>query len=631
MSLSLKIFIRAGDRTNFVAEHELEDERVTVGRSKTCTLSLEDPDRCLSRVHAELVRTARGYMLKVLSSTSAVLVNGEPHAHGSEVMVSAGDMLTMDVYDLEIVRADVEFDPDATMAVGARSLRPPSAAAAPAPVAPAPIPPAPVAPAPVAPAPQAQPRPAPTPRAAPSAVHVMHSAPRTGRGKLIGIGAAAIAGVVALVFLWPTLKGALPDSEAQKKAELRIAQLDGEAKSLLKLVEGDRREIKEAVARSNQEVEKIEGQVRAARSSQERTALDATLPEARRIAKLNTALENKVREQAEGPNGLPKAEGNLNAATLAQGKDKTEAVRLLEETVASLTKLRAGIAEDRKVAQAEQAQRREELHTAGTRAIAEGEARAKAEADAKAKAKLETEARAKAEAEAKLRADAEKAKAAAKGAPAPQAAQPVAPAQALKAGPTAQPAPPPPPPAAPPAAPLSKAAQAAQAAEAAKAAKAAQAAEAAKAADTARAAEAAKVAEASKAAETAKAAEAAKAAQAALVASSPCFGNLAGAWTHSVGGTWTFAGNQATQVVNSGNYGSRAQQIQVVSVSSCENGSMTYKVVRLALANTDDPGQAYDKTPANAPALSTWAKVNTQPYSISANGLKFGNYTYVKR
>lgn len=111
----------------------------------------------------------------------------------------------------------------------------------------------------------------------------------------------------------------------------------------------------------------------------------------------------------------------------------------------------------------------------------------------------------------------------------------------------------------------------------------------------------------------------------------PCLGKIAGTWVHAVGGTWTFAGAQGTQVVESSNYGARAQQIMVVNVSSCENDTMLYKVVRMAMVNTDDPAQAYDRTPANAPTLSTWSRVVTQRYTITGNGMRLGNYTFAKR
>jgi pSer/pThr/pTyr-binding forkhead associated (FHA) protein len=640
MSLSLKIFTRATGQSRLVSERVFEEERITVGRNTTCTLALDDPDRCLSRVHAELVKTGKGYMLKVLSGTSPVIVNGEPHSQGSEVMVRPGDTLAMDVYDLLVVSvAEAGPDPEATL-VG----RAPSATLA-ARVAAASRPqPADTSAAPGAPA----------AREAPAPIPDQGAGRGSGRKKWMIVGGAVVAGVVALALALPALKGLVPDSEAQKKAELRVAQLEGEARSLLKLVEGDRRDLKEAVAASKREIEKVEGQLRTARTGQERAPLEAALREAERRTRLNTALENKVRDQTEGPNGLPKVEGNLvAAATAAKGKDKAEAIKMLEETVAALTAVRAKIAEDRKLAQAEDERSRGELQSG---AKAEADARTKMEIEARARAEAEVKARLEREARAKAGADA--AKAAAKGAPpaepqmskaalAAQAAQEAKAAKAAQAAQAAQDA------QAAKAARAAQAALAAQEAQAAKAAaaqaaldakaakagqatKAAQDAAAAKAAQEAQAAKAAQEAQAAKAAQEAQAARAAQAAQAAQaaaaqVAASPCLAKLSGAWSHAVGGTWTFAGSQGTLAVNSSNYGASAQQITAINVSSCENDTVTYKVVRLALVNTDDPKLAYDKTPANEPALSTWAKVNTQRYTITASGLRLGNYTFAKR
>ena len=556
MPLSLKIFVRTADKTNFLGERVLEGERVTVGRSKECTLSLDDPDRHLSRVHAELVKTAQGYLLKAASKNYPVIVNGQEYLPGSEVMVRAGDSLAMDVYELEIVSTgDADVDPEATMVRGA-SLRPPAAVKAPVvtPIA----------------APAAPPR-----REPPSADTGQPASPAAGRGKWLIIGGVAIAVVVALVLLLPTLKGLMPESEGDKKAAQKIARLDGEARSLLKLVETDRRDLKEAVAAANREIENVEGKLRAARTGPERATLDAALREARHSAKLSALLENKLRIQTEGPNGQPKAEGSLNAAAAAvKAKDKAEAVRLLEDAVASLTLTRSTIAEDRKAAQAEQALRKEEVQIAETRAMAVGEVRGKAEAEAKAradvvarakaeadKAKAEALAQAKTEAEAKIKAETEARAKAAIAAKSKAQATAAAPAPAAAPAAAAAPAVPP----------------------------------------------------------------------AAQAASGSCLAKLTGSWTHPVGGTWNFFGNKGKLIVNSSNYGPRAQQITDLEVSSCENDTMTYKIVRAQLKNTADPGTAYDKTPDNTPTLPTWRKVHTQPYSISANGLKFGDHTYAKR
>ena len=308
MPLSLRLFARTASGTSFVGERVLEGERVTVGRSKQCTLSLDDPEMRMSRVHAELLKTAGGYLLKVTSKNAPVLVNGQPYASGSEVKVRVGDVLTLADYELAIVgTGESEAKPDATREPSTQSAAPDTGLG-----------------------------------------------PGDGQTKWLAIGAAAGAGVLALVLLWPMLDGLVPDNEVRKNAEQEIASLEGQARGLIKLLESDRREFKEAVADSNREIERIEGLLRAAQSGQARAPLEAELREARNTARLNSDLDARVRDEVEGSRGLPKAEGDLGAAAVAaKGKDNKEAIRLLEGAVSSLTQIRSGIAADRKTAQAE--------------------------------------------------------------------------------------------------------------------------------------------------------------------------------------------------------------------------------------------------------------------------------------
>jgi predicted component of type VI protein secretion system len=176
MPLSLKISSRATGRSRFVAERTFEEERVTIGRATNCILALDDPDKCLSRVHAEIACMAQGYRLKVMSGTSPVIVNGVDHAQGSEVMVRAGDLLSMDVYDIEVVEA----------LVGKSGA---AASASPTPRQ----------------APGAQPR----REAAAIQVQVQSPAP-SGSKKWLVIGGVLAVAAVALVFAWPMVKGMLP-------------------------------------------------------------------------------------------------------------------------------------------------------------------------------------------------------------------------------------------------------------------------------------------------------------------------------------------------------------------------------------------------------------------------------------
>jgi pSer/pThr/pTyr-binding forkhead associated (FHA) protein len=490
MPLTLKIYSRARGRKKLIDERVLKEDRITVGRGAACTVILEDPNKYLSRLHAEFERTPRGYLLRVTSGSAPVVVNGVSHFQGSEVTVHAGDVFAMEGYELEVA----------------------SVAPTQAPVAGA---------APVAARPSSAPASPPPPKRLAGPVHVNVQSPRPGinKKKWLAIGAAAIVSALVLGLSWTAIR----DSAEQRKAEQSVARLEGEARSLLKLVDSDRREIREATAAASREIERVEGLVRAARTSQDRAALDAAMDQARRMARASFALENKVRERVEGPSGLPKAEGTLGAAAAAaKGGDRMEAIKLLEATVASLAQMRLKIAEDRKATQAELEKRREELLAAESRAMAEAEVRAKVEAEARARAK------AKADAEAEHT----------------QTEQVTQSAHSMSA----------------------------------------------------------------------------------------CIGRLAGTWSHPAGGTWTFAGNQGTRAAAAPKHGPKARQITVMNISSCGNDTLTYKFARLALVDTDDPGQAYDRTEANTPNLAIWAaKPGTLRYSISKAGLRIGNYTYAKR
>lgn len=540
MALSLRIFTQTAGRKVLSSERVLEGASITIGRSKSCTLSLEDPELQLSRIQAELVRTGPGYMLKVISKNSPVEVNGRSHPPGSQTMVGPGDTLSMAGYDLEILGdGEQDSDPEATRAVPAR---PRPAAPEPQRVDPEPRPAA----APPARLPP-QPVRGPAAGAASAAAPLGVPARRSGRGLMIGAGVAAVLVALGSFLLWPSLKGMLPDQEGQKKAALEVVRLEGEARSLIKLLDDERRERKEAVAASAREIARIEEQLRSARTSQEKASIQTALREARNTASLNTLQEQKVRDQTDGQNGLPKAEGNLSAAaSAAKSKDTAAAAKILQETVALLTAARTKIADERKSAQGEQLKRQDQLQVAETKASAEAEARAKAEADAKTR--IEIQARIKAELDARAKKENQ-----ARAATAPE--------------PTAK----------------------------------------------------------------AENAAAAQKTPPAASGSTDCVAKLAGTWVHATGGTWTFSGKQGTLVVNSSSYGPKAQQITVLSVSSCDTDTMTYKIVRTALINTADASFQYDRTPASAPNLPNWVKVYTQPYAISVNGLKFGNYTYARR
>ena len=411
MALTLKTFTRAQGVTQFAGEHVLVGERVTVGRSAGCTLQLHDPERLLSRVHVEFLRVAGGYRLKVASTHYPVTVNGREYAPGSEVMVRAGDCMVMDVHELEIVGVGNEaqvvvphagvpqavvHQPAALVAIPRVEVQAVEANAAQVYRTQAPVQP------------------------------VTIVAARGGWGaKRLGLVAAVIVGVVVA---GAAVKGFLPDGEASRQAEQEIARLEAVAKSMLKLVESDRQEVKEAVTIAGQEVERVRAQVSTARAGAERQNLEAALLEALQTARLNASLEQGLRKFAESPEGLPRIEGSLAAAAAAgRVKDQPGAIRLLGDAVAALTQMRAKNADERKTLQAELGRRREAFQVAQGQARTQDDVRATAEAQARTEsleraraasaarstaanaaiAKAQSEASARAEAETRARNEAE--------------------------------------------------------------------------------------------------------------------------------------------------------------------------------------------------------------------------------
>lgn len=176
MALTLKIFSRAEGAARYMGRHELEGSRVTIGRSVECTLQLPDPERKLSRVHVEFLGTRDGYRLKVASTHASVVVNGRDYPPGSEVTLRAGDALSMDVYDLDIVSVEASHPaPMQAAPVDASAKHREEVAVAP-----------------------------PTP-------HLQPAGSGARLAKRLGIGVMAIAGVLALFLLWPRQEGEIKD------------------------------------------------------------------------------------------------------------------------------------------------------------------------------------------------------------------------------------------------------------------------------------------------------------------------------------------------------------------------------------------------------------------------------------
>jgi FHA domain-containing protein len=76
-----------------------EEAGGTVGRAPTNTLSLPDPERTVSRVHAQIIR--RQGVVKIVSrSPNGLVVDGTPVGFGDETALTEGATIVMGGYTL---------------------------------------------------------------------------------------------------------------------------------------------------------------------------------------------------------------------------------------------------------------------------------------------------------------------------------------------------------------------------------------------------------------------------------------------------------------------------------------------------------------------------------------------------
>ena len=121
MPIKVNISLSAGGRFKPVASHTFHDKLVTIGRDRECTLTLEDTQKLVSRMHAEIETDTDGYWIKVVSKVNPIAVNGKKFSYGDRVRVVEGDQVSVGLYKLEIMEAEV-----APVRAKAPAARPPA-------------------------------------------------------------------------------------------------------------------------------------------------------------------------------------------------------------------------------------------------------------------------------------------------------------------------------------------------------------------------------------------------------------------------------------------------------------------------------------------------------------------------
>jgi predicted component of type VI protein secretion system len=165
MSVTVKIFTKAGGRPTVYATREFDALPVSIGRDAACSMVLEDPHKHISRFHVELEEQEGSHWMTVVSKVNPVMVKGRRYGPGTRLTLHSGDSFEVGEYEIHVTLPELPapeagvFDEPTFVGEAGKPAAPdeptyvPPAAAKPA-VAPAPKPAAPPSrPAPAAPTP----------------------------------------------------------------------------------------------------------------------------------------------------------------------------------------------------------------------------------------------------------------------------------------------------------------------------------------------------------------------------------------------------------------------------------------------------------------------------------------------
>lgn len=98
--MSAKITITKEDQSNWSTIREFGQEVITIGRSNTNTLMLDDPEKVVSRCHAELAYSDGKYYIKDCKSQNATYLNNKKLPPEKPLPLSEGDIIKIGNYYL---------------------------------------------------------------------------------------------------------------------------------------------------------------------------------------------------------------------------------------------------------------------------------------------------------------------------------------------------------------------------------------------------------------------------------------------------------------------------------------------------------------------------------------------------
>ncbi|HEX7055278.1 MAG TPA: type VI secretion system-associated FHA domain protein TagH [Burkholderiales bacterium] len=102
MSITVKIFTKAGGRPSLYAAREFDALPVSIGRDPACSMVLEDPHKHISRFHVELEEQDGVYWMTVVSKVNPVMVKGRRYGPATRLTLRSGDSFEIGEYEIHV-------------------------------------------------------------------------------------------------------------------------------------------------------------------------------------------------------------------------------------------------------------------------------------------------------------------------------------------------------------------------------------------------------------------------------------------------------------------------------------------------------------------------------------------------
>jgi predicted component of type VI protein secretion system len=106
MSVTVKIFTRAGGRQTLYASRTLDVSPISIGRDDACTIMLEDPHKHISRFHVEIEQEGSTYWMSVVSKVNPVMVKGRRYGPATRLTMKSGDAFDIGEYEVQVLLPD---------------------------------------------------------------------------------------------------------------------------------------------------------------------------------------------------------------------------------------------------------------------------------------------------------------------------------------------------------------------------------------------------------------------------------------------------------------------------------------------------------------------------------------------